>query len=385
MYNFDNIANRKNTYSYKWDVSEDALPMWVADMDFCVATPIVDAIKDRLDIRAFGYSDVPREFYTAYRKFFCDMHGIDLKEEWMVFSTGVVPSISSIVRKLTQEGDNVCIMSPVYNIFYNSIINNNRNVLSSDLVYKNGEYDIDFSDLEKKLSDKKTSLLIFCNPHNPTGNIWSKEELERVVVMCNKYDVYLISDEIHCDIITPGKKYTPIFSVDADTSRVIMLASASKCYNLAGLQASVAIVQNPDLKFKVWRGINTDECGENNFFAAASHIAALNDSRDWLSEMNEYVYKNKLYFYQFVEKNMPDLSVVKSDALYLVWVDISKISNDSKKFCDDLYESEKLYLSNGSQFGKNSTSFVRVNLATSLANVKDGLNRLYRYYKELKK
>lgn len=383
MYNFDDIAERRNTYSYKWDVEDDELPMWVADMDFKVASPIVKAIENRISIQAFGYSNVPDEYFTAYKNFYKDLHALDLKEEWMIFSTGVVPSISSIVRMLTKANDNVVVISPCYNVFYNSIINNGRNVSSCDLLYNDGSFKLDFECLEENLKKDNTSLLIFCNPHNPSGNIWTNEELKRVIDLCNKYDVYLISDEIHGDIISPGVKYNPIFGVDADLSRVIMLASASKCYNLAGLQASIAVVKDKKLRFKVWRGINNDECGENNFFCADAHIAALNDSRDWLKEMNEYVYNNKKYLYSFIEKNMPLLKVIKSDALYLVWIDISKISDCSDNFCLNLRKNTGLYISSGRAYGSNGNGFVRINLATSLENVRDGCNRLLNEYNRI--
>ncbi len=384
MYNFDELAQRRNTSSYKWDVLENELPMWVADMDFMVAKPIKDSILKRTEIMAYGYSNVPNEFYTAYKNFFKDIHNLELKEEWMIFSTGVVPSISSIVRSTTALGDNVVVLSPVYNIFYNSIINNHRNPSPCNLTYKDGKYSIDFSLLEKIMSDPKTTLMIFCNPHNPTGNIWTKEELENVLILAKKYDVLVISDEIHADIMAPGRKYNSMFSIEGYDKNVLLLLSASKCFNIAGLQASIAVVKDKDLRYKVWRGINTDECGENNFFCAQAHISALNDSRDWLSLMNDYVYKNKKIAYNFIKNNINELKVIESDALYLIWVDISSLKIDSDEFVSKLREYNGLYISSGNIFGENGKGFVRINLATSLKNVVDGMNRLESFVKYLK-
>ncbi|MCR5705574.1 MAG: aminotransferase class I/II-fold pyridoxal phosphate-dependent enzyme [Acholeplasmatales bacterium] len=376
MYSFDEIAQRRYTDSYKWDVKPCELPMWVADMDFKVDERIKDSIIKRAEIMAYGYSNVPDSFYEAYRDFFLARHDLDLKCEWMIFSTGVVPSISSIVRSTTSLDDNVLILSPVYNIFFNSIRNNHRNILVSDLIYKDYKYEIDWADLESKMKDPKTSLMIFCNPHNPCGNIWSLEELQRLVDMAVRYNVIIISDEIHCDITTPGVKYNPMFKVAGGEKNVIMLASASKCYNLAGLHASVAIVRDKKLRYTVWRGINTDECGENDFFCADAHSTALLDCRDWLDAMNLYVYNNKKYLEDYINNNLPCLKLVHSDSLYLSWIDIKALNMDSDEFTILLRKKTGLYISSGKAYGDNGNGFVRINLATSLANVKDACERL---------
>lgn len=376
MYNFDKIAQRRNTDSYKWDVLNDELPMWVADMDFMVAPQIRDSIVERASIMAYGYSNVPDSFYEAYKSFFQKRHDLKLDTKWMIFSTGVVPSISSCVRALTSVLDNVLIMSPVYNIFYNSIRNNNRNILTSNLIYDGKTYSIDFSDLEEKLKDEKTKLFIFCNPHNPCGNIFSLDELKKIVLLCKKYNVILISDEIHCDIIEPGFNYNPILKIEEAKDITIMLCSASKCYNLAGLQASIAVVPNKDLRYRVYRGINNDECGENNFFSAHAHTVALNLCQNWLDEMNSYVKNNKDYVIDFILNNIKELKVVESKALYLMWIDISKLNVDSDEFCIFLRKKTGLYISSGKAYGENGNGFVRINVATSKENVIDACNRL---------
>lgn len=376
MSKFDEIVNRRHIDSYKWDVSYD-LPMWVADMDFKVDERIINSLKKRVDIGAYGYSNIPAEFYNSYKNFWYNRHNVDIPINSMLFTTGVVPLISSVVRKLTTVGENVVIMAPVYNIFYNSILNNGRNVLSSDLIYSNNEYSIDFVDLEKKLSLGQTTLMILCNPHNPIGKIWSKEELNKIGELCLKYNVILLSDEIHCDIVSPGKNYNSILSLSNDIkNNSIVAIAASKCFNMAGLQSACAVVINDNLRHKVWRGINTDEVAEPNFFTCYATICAFNECSDWLDEMNEYVYTNKKIFIDYINKNISDIKVINSEATYLLWVDVGALTNDAEKFTSFLADNTGLYVTAGGEYGCCGKTFFRINLATSKDNVVDALNRL---------
>ena len=232
MYNFDDISDRYNTYSLKWDCDKNILPMWVADMDFKVLPEIKEAVIKRSNIESYGYSITPDEYFDAYKNFFLRNHDILHDKKDMIFSLGVVPSISSMVRSLTNIGDNVIILTPVYNIFFNSIRNNHRVILECPLDYNNYEYNINFVDLENKLKDDKTTLLIFCNPHNPIGKIWEYDDLKKLVDLCNKYNVTIISDEIHCDIAT--RKYTPIYKVEGSEKNTVVCLSETKCFNMAG-------------------------------------------------------------------------------------------------------------------------------------------------------
>lgn len=377
MYNFDTLPVRLNTNSVKWDIKidskRDILPMWVADMDFLAPDFIINSLKKRVDMGVFGYSDVPNKFYKAIINFFDRRHNLKLKKDEIIFSTGVVPIISSLVNKLTTPAENVVVLSPVYNIFYNSIRNAGRKILESNLVLNDGKYEIDFKDLEEKLKNPETTLMIFCNPHNPVGKIWSKEELSRVSKLAKKYDVKIISDEIHCDIVTPGKEYIPFLNIDSD---VIACVSASKCFNLAGLQGAAVLVKNRYLYNRCYRSLNTDEIAEGNAFVFDTFIEAFNKGDNWLKELNEYIYQNKLYVYDYIEKNIKNISCIKGDATYLVWLDIRKITNDSDKFVDFLVKETGLLLSSGSIYGSSGNGFLRINLATSLANVKEGLKRL---------
>ena len=385
MYNFDEITDRSGTLSCKWDIAEGELPMWIADMDFAVAEPIREAICKRAEHGIYGYSYTPDEYFESVSRFFERNHGFKIPAEYMVYTSGVVAAISSMVRKLTTPAEKVLIQAPVYNIFYNSILNNGRVVLSSDLVYENGEYHIDFADLEEKMADKQTSLMILCNPHNPVGKVWCKQELAKIGDLAKKYGVTVISDEIHCDITKPGVEYVPFASVSdvcADIS--VTCIAPSKTFNIAGLQSAIAYAKNPVLRHKVFRGVNTDEVGEPNVFAMQAGIAAYSECDEWVKAMREYVFENKAIAKEYIERNIPELHLVPSDATYLSWIDISAVSNDSVDFTKRLREATGLFLNDGAEYGESGRAFVRMNLGTQRTRVLDGLERLERFVNGLK-
>lgn len=385
-YNFDEIAKRENTYSLKYDETKVESPMWVADMDFKTYPGVIKAIEERTKIGAYGYSIIPDEYFDTIISWWKRRHNVTFNKEWMIFSSGVVCSLSSIVRKLTSVGENVLIQSPCYNIFYNSIVNNGRNIVSNDLVYENGEYHIDFVDLDKKLSNPQTSMMILCNPHNPIGKIWTKEELEQIGFLAKKHNVIVVSDEIHCDFVSPSLHYVPFYSVNETNRDIsITLVSPGKTFNLAGLHTSCAIVKNPYLRHKVWRGLNTDEVAEPNFFAIASSIGAYKDGDEWVDELNEYIYENKKIFTEMLNKEVPFIHVVPSRATYLLWVDISSLHLDSVSFTKYLLETVSLRVSDGLEYGHNGDNFIRINLATNKENVIKGANKLIQAILKLNK
>ena len=378
-YNFDNPTERRNTGSLKWDVLPSELPMWVADMDFETAPLVKAAIKSVAERGIYGYSIIPDEYFSAASDFWHGLTGYRFSPSDMVYTSGVVAAISSMVRKLTTPAEKVLVQAPVYNIFYNSILNNGRVAVSSDLVYEDGEYRMDFSDLEVKLSDPQTTLMILCNPHNPVGRIWTREELSTVGELCKKYGVTVISDEIHSPITVPGTRYMPFASVSdvcADIS--VTCISPSKAFNIAGLQSAIAVAKNPLLRHKVWRGVNTDEVGEPNAFAIAASVAAFGE-QEWLAELNSYIYENKLYCYEYIEKNIPSLHAVRSNATYLLWVDISAVSDDSEVFARELRTNTGLYVSDGAEYGEPGRKFIRINLGTQRKNVERGMALLEKY------
>lgn len=375
MYNFDKIIDRRKTASLKWDIKQDELPMWVADMDFEVLPEIKEAILKRAENGIYGYNIIPQEFYDSYINWWKNEHNFIIDPNWLIFSTGVVPSISSIVRRLTRPAEKVLIQTPVYNIFFNSIYNNGRYILESPLKYENYSYHIDFSDLEEKLSDPQTTLMILCNPHNPIGKIWSYEELNKIVDLCFKYNVKLISDEIHCDITSPKKNYISLLSVSKKAKEIgIALVAPTKAFNIAGIQTSALIIPNDTLRHYVNRGLNNDEIAEPNTFAIGAACAAFNYGHNWNLELREYIEKNKEYVISKLKgtKAYP----IKQDATYLMWIDISQICDDSLKLRDYIRKHTGLYLSDGAEYGNAGRTFLRMNVATPYSNVVDGTARL---------
>jgi cystathionine beta-lyase len=383
-YDFDAVINRRGTDSVKWNVGKNELPMWVADMDFRLAPEIEKAIKNRMDHGVFGYSVIPDEWYEAYTNWWKTRHDFKMKKEGLVFCTGVVPAISSIVRKLTTPNENVVIQTPVYNVFFNSVLNNGCRVLESPLIYKNGRYSMDFDDLEKKLSDPQTTLMILCNPQNPAGKIWDRKTLEKVGDLAKKHGVTVVSDEIHCDITEPGKNYVSFASV-SEVCREISVSciAPTKAFNMAGMKSAAVYAENPLLRHKVWRALNTDEIAEPNSFACIAAIAAFSEGGEWLDALRGYISRNRKRVYEFVKNEIPEISVVKSDATYLLWLDISKTGMESTEVAAKIREKTGLFLTAGSIYGEAGKYFLRMNIACQKTLLEDGLKRLKKGIKNL--
>lgn len=376
-YNFDELTNRSNESSIKWKVKEGELPMWVADMDFKSPPEVVDAFKERIEKGTYGYTYIDDEWYESYIHHFKTRYNFEIKKDWLIFSTGVIATISSAVRRLTEVANNVVLLTPIYNTFFNSILNNGRHPLTSDMIYKDGKYEVDFEDLEKKLALEETSLMIFCNPHNPIGKVWSKEEMERIGALCNKYNVTVISDEIHCDLLKPGIKHIPFASVNKTNSMIsITTIAPTKTFNLAGIQTSAVFSENPRLKHLVERGLNTDEVAEPNVLALVAPKVCYYKGDEWLDELNEYIDKNRQYVRNFLKENIPSVKLVEGDALYLLWLDFSKVTANTTELRNFIREKTGLFLSDGEGYRGNGLLFLRMNIATQFERVKDGMNRL---------
>ncbi len=373
---FDKHVNRRNTGSMKWDVSEGELPMWVADMDFETAPEIKEAIIRRAEQGVFGYTLIEDEWYQAYQDWWESRHGFKIEKEWLIFCTGVVPAISSIVRKMTTVGENVVVMTPVYNIFFNSILNNGRKVQESRLRYENGVYHIDFEDLEEKLADPQTTMLILCNPHNPIGKIWDRETLALIGELCVKHHVLVVSDEIHCDLTKPEREYIPYASVsDICKFNSITCVAPTKAFNLAGIQTAAVIIPNENIRHKVNRGLNTDEIAESNVFAAIAPVAAFEYGSIWLNKLRNYLWENRMYAEDYIKTEIPDVSAVKAEATYLLWIDCRQVLGNSSELCRFLRKETGLYLSDGKEY-RNGEGFLRMNLACQSEKVIDGMERL---------
>lgn len=369
-YDFESVTDRKGTNSLKWDLFGDDLPMWVADMDFRVAPAIENAVQNRARHPVYGYTIVPDELFESYIGWWERRYGFKMDRPDMAYSTGVMPSISSMIRCLTDAGDEILIQSPVYHVFYYVIEDNGRKVLENELVYEDGRYRIDFDDLDEKLS--RVNMMILCNPHNPIGKIWSAEELERISGLCKKHDVILVSDEIHCDLTDPGVKYNPCRSDD----HVITCLSPSKSFNIAGFQSSVIHTVNGDLLERVKNQMHVDNSDSCNVFAPLAVTAAYDESEDWLEELRSVLYENKQTVRDYLENELPVIKLVECDATYLLWLDCSALNVPSKVLSGFLRTNQGLFLSAGIDFGKNGDNFLRMNIACPPALLREGLGRL---------
>lgn len=414
MFDFDKLVDRRGTDSYKWDVKEGELPMWVADMDFETAPCVREAIEHRAAHGVFGYNVVPEEWYEAYQNWWETRHHFKIEKDWLIFCTGVVPALSSIVRKMTTVGENILILTPVYNIFFNSIVNNGRNVVQCPLRYRpegsgaktvagngetvgsgakavagNGEavggvaadqeYVIDFTALEAALSNPQTTMMILCNPHNPVGRIWTREELAKIGELCKKHHVLVVSDEIHCDLTDPGKEYVPFASVsDACRENSITCIAPTKTFNLAGMQTAAVFASDPVIRHKVWRGLNTDEVAEPNTFACGVAIAAFTKGAPWLDALREYLLVNKRVVREFLKEKLLMVHLVPSEATYLLWLDCRNYTRDSVELAEFIRKRTGLFVSDGAEYGKAGEPFLRLNVACPRERLLEGLERLRR-------
>ena len=378
-FDFDTAVSRRDTLSTKWNVGKDVLPMWIADMDFKTAPSIRNTLARLTEHGIFGYSDIPAYWAESYVKWWKERHGLEIEKKNLIFCTGVIPALSTAVRRLTLPAENVLVLTPVYNIFFNSIVNNGRNVDECPLAYSSHSYSVDFDLLEEKLRNPQTTMMILCNPHNPAGIIWSRETLMRIATLCHENGVTVFSDEIHCDITAPSKSYVPFASVSDVASDISVTALApTKAFGIPGLQSAAVFSSNKILRHKMWRGLNTDEVAEPGSFAIDAAVAAFNDGGEWLDAMREYVFENRWITEKYIEKNIPGLYALHSDATYLVWLDCSVFTSDSVGLCKKIREKTGLYLNCGADYRGNGGTFLRMNIACPRSTLMDGLERLKR-------
>ena len=381
-YDFESVVDRRGTWSEKWDVAEGELPMWVADMDFRTAPEIVRAIQERAAHGIFGYTCQPDEWADAYVNWWRERHGFAMERDWLVFTTGVIPAVSTAVRKLTTPAEKVAVLTPIYNTFFNSILNNDRVPMEIPLArHADGEgrpvYSIDWDAFEAGLADPQTTLLIFCNPHNPTGMIWDADTLARVGALCKKHGVTVLSDEIHCDIADPGCGYVPFASVNEVNREISVTCLApTKAFNLAGMHTAAVMAADPFLRHKMWRGLNTDEVGEGGTFAFTAAIAAFTEGGEWLNQLNVRIRANKDRADEFLRSELPELHSTVSEATYLMWIDIGALTEDSEAFCDFLRRETGLFVCPGSWYRGDGSRFFRLNVACPPVMLEDGLGRL---------
>ena len=384
-YNFDEIVPRRGTNSYKWDSAqaEDVLPMWVADMDFRTAPPVVEALRKRVEHGIFGYTKVPSAYYEAVINWFARRHGWKIEKDWMIYTSGVVPALSAVIKALTVPGDRVLVQTPVYNCFFSSIRNNGCDVVASPLVYAEGTYRIDFEKLEERVSDPRVKLMLLCNPHNPAGRVWTRQELTRIGEVCFRHNVRVVADEIHCELVFPGHTYTPFASISKDfLMNSVTCISPSKAFNLAGLQIANIVSADENMRMKIDKAININEVCDVNPFGVEALIAAYNEGEEWLEELNHYLLANYNYLKVYFMEYLPQFPVVMLEGTYLVWVDCKVLGKSSKEIVTALLEKEKIWVNEGSMYGEAGEGFIRSNIACPRQVLTDGLERLKRVSKQ---
>lgn len=377
-YDFDEIIPRRNTCSYKWDSAEDkdVLPMWVADMDFRTAPVIINRLQQRVSHGIFGYTRVPEEYYQAVTAWFERRHAWRIERQWMIYTSGVVPAISAVIKALTVPGDKVLVQTPVYNCFFSSIRNNGCEIISSPLVYANNTYRMDFDDFERKASDPKTKVFLLCNPHNPAGRVWTREELMRVGDICLRHNVTVVSDEIHCELVYRGHEYIPFASIsERFLHRSVTCISPSKSFNMAGLQIANIVVYDEGMRCKIDKAININEVCDVNPFGVEATIAAYTEGEDWLVQLLDYLKGNYDCMKDFCLKYLPEFPLTVLEGTYLVWMDCSCLNTPSEELENRMLKDVKLWLNAGTMYGKEGEGFMRWNIACPSSVMLDGLKR----------
>lgn len=384
IYDFDKPVDRRGTHSMKLDclpegAPEDALSLWVADMDFPCAEPVIRALHERVDQLIFGYtvydSAACKEAITGWFK---RRYDYEISPEEIFYSPGIVPAIGFLLNMLSKEGDGVIIQRPIYYPFTNKIVGNNRRVVNNALIYENGTYRMDYEDLEAKLADPSNKGLIFCSPHNPTGRVWTEEELNRTVDLCKKYDKWIIADEIHCDLTRAGVTHIPLLKLRPDyKERIILCSAPSKTFNLAGMQMSNVIIPNPEYR-AAWKHETADKFSIElpTTLGLTAMMAAYNEGEEWLDQVKAYIDGNFAFAKDFIEREMPKAKVVNAEGTYLLWVDLNAYCSDAKELKDLMCNRARVALDEGYIFGEEGIGFERLNLACTRATLTDCLMRM---------
>ena len=389
-YDFDKIIQRRGTNCVKWDeVSDnDTIPMWVADMDFETAPCIMQALQERLQHGCFGYTFVPESYYDATIKWFQHRHGWTIDRSSFIYTSGVVPAISAIIKAMTAQlptvncqlsTPKVLVQTPVYNCFFSSIRNNGCVLAENPLRMENHRYLIDWDDFEKNCADPAVKVFLLCNPHNPAGRVWTREELEKMGSICLKHGVFVISDEIHCEFTMPGHTYTPFASLSEDFAmNSAVCLSPSKAFNIAGLQIANIIVKDADIRKKVDKAININEvCDVNPFGVIALQAAYTPEGEVWLNELCQYIDGNYQLAKKMLEEALPHCPVTTLEGTYLLWLNIASTGKTSQQVADDLMQHHQVYVNPGTMYGETAgEGYIRINLATRRSLVEEGIRRI---------
>jgi len=380
-YDFDKTIDRRATNSYKWDSApEGVLPMWVADMDFRTAPAIIDALQKRVAHGIFGYTRVPDAYYDAVTSWFSRRHGWDIDREWIIYTSGVVPAVSAVIKALTVPGDKVIVQTPVYNCFFSSIRNNGCEIVSNPLRRTADTYEMDFDALERCAADPRAKVMLLCNPHNPAGRVWTPDELTRLGNICLRNGVTVVSDEIHCELVYQGFKYTPFASLsDAFLHRSVTCVSPSKAFNIAGLQIANIVTFDADLRRRIDKAININEVCDVNPFGVAATIAAYNEGEEWLNQLVDYLHGNYEAMAEFCRRELPEFPITRLEGTYLVWMDCSSLGMPSDALEHALLDDARLWLNAGTMYGAEGEGYMRWNIACPRSVMLDGLNRFLNF------
>lgn len=381
-YDFSRPTDRRGTDSYKWDSAPEAdiIPLWVADMDFETFPGITEALQRRVAHGIFGYTRVPEAYYEAVCRWFGKRHGWHINREDIIYTSGVVPAVSAVIKALTLPGDQVIVQGPVYNCFFSSIRNNGCEMVSNSLIYNKEElrYEIDFDDLERKLKHERARLMLLCNPHNPGGRVWTRDELTRVAELCHKYGVRVVSDEIHCELTLNDNEYVPFGSLPDELSRgSITCCSPSKAFNTAGLQIANIVCRDAEVRNRIDRAININEvCDVNPFGVIALQAAYSDDGYEWLTQLRKYISANYDLLLERFARELPKCKVMRMEGTYLAWIDCSELHISSDEIEEMLMHENKVWVNAGSMYGAEGAAFIRINMACTSELLNEGITRI---------
>lgn len=381
-YDFSRPTDRRGTDSYKWDSAPEAdiIPLWVADMDFETFPGITEALQRRVAHGIFGYTRVPEAYYEAVCRWFGKRHGWHINREDIIYTSGVVPAVSAVIKALTLPGDQVIVQGPVYNCFFSSIRNNGCEMVSNSLIYNKEElrYEIDFDDLERKLKHERARLMLICNPHNPGGRVWTRDELTRVAEICRKYGVRVVSDEIHCELTLYDNEYVPFGSLPDELSRgSITCCSPSKAFNTAGLQIANIVCRDAEVRNRIDRAININEvCDVNPFGVIALQAAYSDEGYEWLTQLRKYISANYDLLLERFARELPKCKVMRMEGTYLAWIDCSKLHIPSDEIEEMLMHENKVWVNAGSMYGAEGAAFIRINMACTSELLNEGITRI---------
>ena len=380
---FDTVPNRRGTNCFKYDFAremgmpEDVLPLWVADMDFPTAPAVLERLHALAEHGIFGYTGVKDAYFSAVHNWYAQRFGWETQRSWLVTTPGVVFAIAIAIRAFTQKGDAILIQQPVYYPFANKVTENDRQLVVNPLILKNGRYEMDFADMERKIADNHVKMLLLCSPHNPVGRVWTKEELLRVGEICQKHGVLVVSDEIHADFTYAGHTHRVFASVKSEFADFTITCTApSKTFNLAGLQNSNIFIPNRQLRHAYKKELSACGCGGTNCMGMAACQAAYEAGADWLEQLKQYLAGNLAYVRQFLREKLPDIALIEPEGTYLVWLDLRKLGLTEQQQRKLIVQDAKLWLDTGTLFGQGGEGFERINIACPRATIEQAMQRL---------